>query len=107
MKLVEARKPVVDKTVPVAPPPKPAAAATPAKKASKLSYKDQRELDGMEAAIEVADGKKAALSAELAKPEVFTNSSESGRLLKEYEAQTAEVDRLYARWEELQKLAGT
>ncbi|MFT3838089.1 MAG: ABC-F family ATP-binding cassette domain-containing protein [Myxococcaceae bacterium] len=84
--------------------PKPAVAAAPApapKKTNKLSYKDQRELDGIEAAIEAAEKKKAAAEAELAKPEIFSNASESARLFAELEAATREVDWLYARWQVL------
>ncbi len=83
------------------PKPPPEAAPPAAKKPGKLSYKDQRELEGIETAIEKAEAKKAALEAELQKPEVFTNATESARLSKALEAATAEVDRLYARWQEL------
>jgi ATP-binding cassette subfamily F protein uup len=85
--------------------PKPAPAAAPApKKPGKLTYKDQRELDGMEAAIEAAEVKKAGLEAELAA--AATDASELVRLSSELEKATAEVDRLYARWQELQSVTG-
>jgi ATP-binding cassette subfamily F protein uup len=83
-----------------------AGAAVAAKKPGRLSYKDQRELDGMEAAIEGAEAKKSALEAQLADPAVFSNASEVARVSKELDAATREVDRLYARWDELQSLAG-
>ena len=89
--------------------PEPAAASpasTSAKKPGRLSYKDQRELDGMEAAIEAAESKKSALEAQLADPAVFSNAGEVARVSSELEAATKEVDRLYARWDELQSLAG-
>ncbi|HEY0881146.1 MAG TPA: ABC-F family ATP-binding cassette domain-containing protein, partial [Archangium sp.] len=90
-----------------APAPKPAAMEAPApKKAGRLSYKDQRELDGMEAAIEQAENTKATLEAKLADPAVFTKAGEVASLSAELEAATKEVDRLYARWQELQSTIG-
>nr|WP_211193823.1 ABC-F family ATP-binding cassette domain-containing protein [Pyxidicoccus fallax] len=83
------------------PPPAPKAARKP----GKLSYKEQRELDGMEAAIEAAETKKAALEAQLADPAVYSNGPKVAEVNKELEATAAEVDRLYARWQELQDLA--
>ncbi len=87
-------------------PPKGAAGATSAgsaaKKPGRLSYKDQRELDGMEAAIEAAETLKASLEAKLGDPAVFADAPEVARLSAELEAATREVDRLYARWQELQ-----
>ncbi|MFL5318190.1 MAG: ABC-F family ATP-binding cassette domain-containing protein [Myxococcaceae bacterium] len=90
---------------------RPVAAPTPAaplaaKKGGKLSYKDQRELDAMESAIEVAEKKKAALEKQLADPTVFAKSEEVARISGELEVATKEVDRLYARWQELQSLQG-
>jgi ATP-binding cassette subfamily F protein uup len=89
-------------------PRKAAPAATeaprPARKPGKLSYKEQRELDGMEAAIEVAETRKSELETQLSSPGVFSNASKVAELQKELEAVTTEVDRLYTRWQELQNL---
>ncbi|MEW5741253.1 MAG: ABC-F family ATP-binding cassette domain-containing protein [Myxococcota bacterium] len=82
------------------------AAGPAAKKPGRLSYKDQRELDGMETAIEAAERKKSALEAQLAEPAVFGNAAELARVSRELEASAKEVDRLYARWDELQRLSG-
>jgi ATP-binding cassette subfamily F protein uup len=89
-----------------APIQKPVAApeAAAPKKAGRLSYKDQRELDGMEAAIEQAENTKSALEAKLADPAVFTKAGEVASLSAELEVATKEVDRLYARWQELQSV---
>jgi ATP-binding cassette subfamily F protein uup len=92
-------------------PTEPAKAAepaknTPAKAAVKLSYKDQRELDGMEAAIELAESKKSAIESKLHSPEVYANAAESAKLSFELDSAIAEVTRLYARWEQLQAMAG-
>jgi len=89
------------KPAPVAAPPPAAAPALPPKKAGRLSYKDQRELDGMEAAIEAAEAKKSELEAKLQDPAVFAKASEVASLSAELEAITKEVERLYARWAEL------
>jgi ATP-binding cassette subfamily F protein uup len=85
--------------------PAPAAAPKAARKPGKLSYKEQRELDGMEAAIEAAETKKASLEAQLADPAVYSNGPKVAEVNKELEATAAEVDRLYTRWQELQDLA--
>jgi ATP-binding cassette subfamily F protein uup len=88
-----------------APAPVRAPAPTTAKKAGRLSYKDQRELDGMEAAIEAAETKKTALEFKLVDPAVFSDATEVARVSSELDAAAREVDRLYARWDELQRLA--
>jgi len=80
-------------------------AAPPAKK-DRLSYKEQRELDGMEAAILASEGRKAELEQALADPATWTQPAGGGAALQaELEATTAEVDRLYVRWGELQARA--
>ncbi|MFY2557545.1 ABC-F family ATP-binding cassette domain-containing protein [Corallococcus terminator] len=84
----------------VAPAPKQAA-----RKAVKLSYKDQRELDGMEATIEVAETRKAELEAQLADPTFYSKSGKVAEVQKELDAAVAEIERLYARWQVLQDLA--
>jgi ABC transport system ATP-binding/permease protein len=89
-----------------APAPAPAAAAAPGRP-RKLSYKEQRELDGMEAAIETAETRKAELEALLAEPSTYVSrAAEVGALQGELEQAGAEVERLYARWQELQTLTG-
>ncbi|MBF5044843.1 ABC-F family ATP-binding cassette domain-containing protein [Aggregicoccus sp. 17bor-14] len=83
----------------------PVPAAPPRKPATKLSYKDQRELDGMEAAIEAAEARKSELEAQLADPAVFSSPSKVQELQQQLEPASREVERLYARWQELQNLA--
>ena len=61
----------------------------------------------MEEAIEAAETKKAALEAELASPDLYTKTPQrAAEAQKELEAASAEVERLYARWQELQSLVG-
>jgi ATP-binding cassette subfamily F protein uup len=73
----------------------------PAKK-KKLGFKEQRELDGMEATIHAAEAELARLTRESASPE---NALKPGKL-RELTAAMAEaqarVDQLYARWSELE-----
>ncbi|MFP5240247.1 MAG: ABC transporter ATP-binding protein, partial [Acidobacteriota bacterium] len=81
--------------------------ARPAKQAAKkLTYKEQKEFDGMEQAIAQAEEALAAREAELADPAVAHDPTElQARMARQEEAQ-AEVDRLYVRWAELEdKLA--
>ena len=89
--------------------PAKAAAARPAEaprkapsSGGKLSYKEQRELDAMEAAIEAAETRKAAAEAALGDPQVYGSKEKAAAANAELEAATADVERLYARWQELQ-----
>lgn len=71
-------------------------------KKRKLSYKDQRELDGMEAAIQAAEEKLARLVQESDSPENLSNSVVLAKLGQEMADAQAEIDRLYLRWGELE-----
>jgi ATP-binding cassette subfamily F protein uup len=77
-------------------------AAAPSRK--KLSYNLQREWDGIEARIGEAEAGVAALEAELQRPDVVTNHARLVELDAQLTAARAEVDRLYARWAELETL---
>ncbi|HZH13629.1 MAG TPA: ABC-F family ATP-binding cassette domain-containing protein [Archangium sp.] len=85
--------------------PVPQAEAKQARKPGKLSYKEQRELDGMESAIEAAETRKAELEAQLVDPSVYSSASKAAEVQRELGVTAAEVERLYARWQELQNLA--
>ncbi len=71
----------------------------------RLGFNEQRELEGMEAAILAAEERKAALEVALADPATYQKDgaavpglrAELGRI-------SAEVDRLYARWQELEAI---
>ena len=83
---------------PIAASNKPPAAARP----RKLSFKEQRELDGMEGAIHVAEARVAEIEGTLNDPAFFaTRRREATQLINELEHTKTEVARLYARWEEL------
>jgi len=88
------------------------AAATPirsgpsgpvARRPGKLSYREQRELEGMEAAIEGAEAGLRSAETELSDPLTYRMQPARVPELKAALARAgAEVERLYARWQELQ-----
>jgi len=68
----------------------------------KLSFKEQRELDGMEAAILAAEARVAEAETSFASPDFHrTAGARMPQFLAELETARADVARLYARWEEL------
>ena len=82
------------------PPPPPA----PVKK--KLSYKEQKELDGMEERIAAAEEKVSEYENMFSSPDFFsTHGSDSARLQQEFEEAQKELASLYSRWEELEAKA--
>jgi len=81
-----------------------AARSQPAKagKTRRLTYNEQRELDGMETTIEEAENKVIEMEGALAAPDFHkTIGSRAPQFLADLEAAKAKVVRLYARWEEL------
>ncbi len=77
---------------------------TPAKSSRprKLSFKEQRELEGMEAAILAAETRVHELESTLNDPSFHASRSrEAHGLIAELESARAEVARLYERWQEL------
>jgi ATP-binding cassette subfamily F protein uup len=87
---------------PAAPAAKPAAAERP----RKLSYREQREMAGMEAAILEAEQRRAELEARLADPALYAGApDEVARTTAEFHAAGELVDALYARWAELEEIA--
>jgi len=68
----------------------------------KLTFKEQRELEGMEAAILAAETRVHELEGTLNDPEFHaTRSRDAHGMLAELEVAKAEVTRLYERWHEL------
>jgi ATP-binding cassette subfamily F protein uup len=83
--------------------PAPSDRPSEARKRAKLGYLQQRELDGMQGTIERAERRKAEIEAALADP---SNSSNAGRvqeLAVELSNVNAEIERLYSRWQELER----
>ncbi|MGA8892784.1 MAG: ABC-F family ATP-binding cassette domain-containing protein [Anaeromyxobacteraceae bacterium] len=84
----------------------PAAEPERTRKPGKLSFKEQRELEGIEAAILAAEERKAAAEASLSDPATYQRGGEGVAALRaELEAAAAETERLYARWQELESIA--
>jgi ATP-binding cassette subfamily F protein uup len=89
-----------------APAPKPAAAAAPvaapAAPKAKLSYKEQRELDGLPARIEALEAEQKALQAQLADPATYTRDPQGVPALHaRHEALELELLEALERWEAL------
>jgi ATP-binding cassette subfamily F protein uup len=92
-----------------APPPAKAPAAAPAAKPAevakpaRLSYKETQELAGMEAAIQAAEEDVARREAELADPALYkARGAEVPALTEALATARTTVERLYARWSELE-----
>ncbi|HVI76858.1 MAG TPA: hypothetical protein VM715_01595, partial [Candidatus Acidoferrum sp.] len=76
------------------PPPKP--------RAKRLTYKEQREWDGLEAALHAAESRLADATTAAHAPSIAADAALLQQRFAELTAAQAEVDRLYARWAELE-----
>jgi ATP-binding cassette subfamily F protein uup len=80
-----------------------AAAAKPAEaKPKKLGYKEQREFDTMEANVLAAEQRLERAKAAAEDPSIAADANALQTTYAELSAAQAEVDRLYARWAELE-----
>jgi ATP-binding cassette subfamily F protein uup len=71
----------------------------------KRTFKERQELAGMEAAIEGAETRVKDLEATLSDPAVFKDRpTEVQTLVAALDAARAEVERLFARWQELEAI---
>jgi ATP-binding cassette subfamily F protein uup len=88
--------------------PTPAAARPPAPgssaaKARKLSYKDQRELDAMPAAIQRLEVEQAELAAAIGDPELFRRDpAAANAAVQRLQSVQQEMESAFARWEALE-----
>jgi ATP-binding cassette subfamily F protein uup len=74
-------------------------------KPRKLSFKETRELEGIEAEIHKVEAEVARIEALFADPEFFRKqSAKVNELTIELEAAKETVTKLYARWEELEAI---
>ena len=86
-------------------PPKPGAAAAPAREPKRsLSAQQAKELRGLEASVRAAEQKAAKARARLEDPAVATDPVELHKRQQDLEAAQRRVDELFARWEELEGL---
>jgi ATP-binding cassette subfamily F protein uup len=68
----------------------------------KLSFKEQRELDGLPAAIEALESEQRALAARIAGPEFYKEGKETiARSLERVDDLQRQLAKVYARWAEL------
>jgi ATP-binding cassette subfamily F protein uup len=72
-------------------------------KRSGLSFTEQHELSGMEKKIEKAEKRQAEIEASLNDPACAADVTKLSQLCDELSAAQGEVERLYARWGELEK----
>lgn len=80
-------------------------ASTPSperKRSQKLSWAEERELEGLPAAIEHAEKEQAEIEAKLADPNVFSQSSRVIELTSRLSLLGQELEQKYARWEALE-----
>jgi ATP-binding cassette subfamily F protein uup len=78
-------------------------AATKTAKPRKLSFKEQRELEGMEAQIHGVEAEVARIEDLFADPEFFRkHAAQVNQLTSELEAAKKNITQLYSRWEELE-----
>jgi len=84
---------------------KAAVPSGPKPQARKLSNKENAELDGMEDTILEAETAVEEIQAKLDDPEFYIDHAEQAPVLvKDLETRRAEIEALYARWEELEDL---
>ncbi|MEI6033166.1 MAG: ABC-F family ATP-binding cassette domain-containing protein [Verrucomicrobiae bacterium] len=95
-----------DRQVAVRPAAVPPPAAKPSPKPKRLSFHEQRELDGIEQAIHAAEELVSEGNRLLADPGFYASrAAEAPELNRKLDADRDEVARLYARWEELSNRA--
>ncbi len=83
--------------------PKPATAPKP--KARKLSYKETKELEGMEEAILTAESRVEEIEGLFGDPDFHgKHGHEAEALHREVEETRKKLEQLYARWEELERI---
>ncbi len=81
------------------------AATTKSVKSRKLSFKEQRELDGIEAQIHAVEAEVMRIEGLFAQPDFFRKqAAQVNQLTAELDAAKENVPKLYARWEELEAI---
>jgi ABC transport system ATP-binding/permease protein len=88
----------VPASAPVAEPSRPAAPR-------RLTFKERRELESIESLIAAAESRAESLQAQLNDPGIYkSRAAEVPAVIADLDATRAEVERLYARWQELEAL---
>lgn len=92
---------------PVATPNPATPAAEPAKKTQKLSYKDQRELDGLPAKLEALEAEQTQLQTQMSDPAFYSRPQPDVQQQLKRATELAEaIEKAYARWSELDGMTG-
>ncbi len=79
--------------------------ATKPAKPRKLSFAEARELEGMEAQIQVVDAEITRIEGLFASPDFHrTHATQTNQLVADLAAAKENLARLYARWEELEAI---
>lgn len=73
-------------------------------KALRMSFKLKNELEGMEANIQKVEAELTAAQTEAASPETVSNAKRTQELYSQIGQLEKEIERLYARWAELEKI---
>jgi ABC transport system ATP-binding/permease protein len=85
--------------------PSPAKAGAAKEKPRKLSWKEERELEGMEATILTAEENLASLESQLNDPDFHLHSAHKvSETATAMETQRVAIEKLYARWEALNEI---
>ena len=71
----------------------------------RLSWKEQRELEGLETRILDAEARREQLALQLADPDLYQDAAEAARITAAFQAAETEVTALYDRWTELESRA--
>ncbi len=80
-------------------------AATKSAKPRKLSFKEQRELEGIETQIHEAEAEVARIEGLFASPDFHrTHATQTNQLMADLASAKEQVTKLYARWEELETI---
>ena len=90
-----------------APVPTGGKAVVPAKAGKKLSWAEQKELDGLEERILVAEAAAAEYQAQIEDPAIATDGAKLHAACLALETARGEVERLYHRWTELEDKRGS
>jgi ATP-binding cassette subfamily F protein uup len=72
----------------------------------RLNFKEQREFDGMEAAVEAAERAHALAEARVGEPGIAANHAKMAAACQALEVAQLAVTTLYARWQELESKRG-
>jgi ATP-binding cassette subfamily F protein uup len=103
---VAAKTPSPRSAQPPTPAVRPPARGSAAAKTRKLSYKDQRELDAMPAAIQRLEVEQAELAAAIGDPELFRRDpAAAAAAVQRLQSVQQELEAAFARWEVLESAA--